>query len=135
METRDHHKRIRKMRGPYGYTMSLDLKDCNPSTFTRQNIIDFLKELCKQINMQCEDLHFWDYVDPEEKAEAPPHLKGTSAVQFIKTSSIVIHTLDDLKAIYLDVFSCKSFSQDVVVKIATQFFSGEIGRIIFYSRG
>ncbi len=122
-------------RGSYGYTMSLDLIKCNPSTFTRQNISNFLKELCKQINMQCEDLHFWDYLDPEEKAKAPPHLKGTSAVQFIKTSTIVIHTLDDFKEIYLDIFSCRLFSQDVVERIVIQFFNGKIVRTIFYSRG
>jgi S-adenosylmethionine/arginine decarboxylase-like enzyme len=80
---------------PYGYELILDLHSCDPDTFNRSSIEDFFKKLCKKIDMTQCDLHFWDDVGvtPEEQ-QTSPHTKGTSAVQFILTSTIVIHTLD-----------------------------------------
>ena len=110
----------------YGKELILDLHDCNPELFNEKDLTRFFKELCELIDMQREPLHFWVYEDPEEKAKAPPHLKGTSAVQFIQTSNITIHALDDLKAVYLNVFSCKDFESLDVMVFAKEFFGGEI---------
>jgi S-adenosylmethionine/arginine decarboxylase-like enzyme len=41
-----------------------------------------------------------------------PHLHGISAVQFIETSNIVCHALPLLKAVYLNLFTCKEFDTD-----------------------
>ena len=58
---------------------------------------------------KCE-VHFWDDVGvPEEDQQTLAHTKGTSAVCFILTSSIVIHTLDVLQTVYINIFSCKPF--------------------------
>ena len=83
---------------------------CDPDIFNRSSIEDFFKKLCKQIKMTRCELHFWDDVSvaPEEQ-QTSPHTKGTSAVQFILTSSIVIHTLDILESVYVNIFSCKEF--------------------------
>jgi len=62
---------------------------------------------------------------PEEQ-ETEPHLKGTSAVQFIETSNIVIHTLDILESVYLNIFSCKDFNADAAAKFSAEWFRGEI---------
>jgi S-adenosylmethionine/arginine decarboxylase-like enzyme len=73
--------------------------------------------------MQREDLHFWDDVGlPEEDKQTSPHTQGTSAVQFILTSSIVIHTLDQLKAIYINIFSCKVYDPKVAEKFTVEWF-------------
>lgn len=85
--------------------------------------------------MECEDLHFWDYEEPDEKAAAPPHLRGTSAVQFIKTSSIVVHTLDQLRAFYLDLFSCREFDPALVESLTVEYFGGHVEQMTFFSRG
>ena len=99
----------------YGKELVLDLYGCDPVYFTRAYIEQFLEDLCKLIDMERCDLHFWDYVDyPEEKAAAPPHLDGTTAVQFIKTSNITIHTLDKVGEVYLNLFSCKQFDEGTV---------------------
>jgi len=77
--------------------------------------------------MNREDLHFWDYTG--EKAEyhkAPIHLKGTSAVQFISTSNITIHTLDEMKRIYLNIFSCKDFNSTIARKFCRDYFKGKV---------
>lgn len=55
-------------------------------------------------------LHFWDDIGvPESERQSDPKTVGTSAVQFILTSSIVIHALDLRKAAYVNIFSCKDF--------------------------
>ncbi len=67
--------------------------------------------------MEPHDLHFWDDVGvPEDERQTDPKTKGTSAVQFILTSTIVIHTLDLMNAVYVNIFSCKDFD---VYKAAT----------------
>lgn len=107
----------------YGMELALDLHDCDHTVFTREGLTLFFVELCKRIGMEREDLHFWDYENwPDHKAMAAPHLKGTSAVQFIKTSSIVIHTLDDLNRVYLNIFSCQEFDAADAVGFANEFF-------------
>lgn len=111
----------------YGYSSVLDVVACDPATFTRQCIEQFLIALCEAIDMEREDLHFWDYEDdPEGYAAAPAHLRGTSAVQFIKTSSIVIHTLDDLGVVFIDLFSCKRYKPHVVNEVVEDYFGGRV---------
>jgi len=75
--------------------------------------------------MEREELHFWDY-DNEEKEFLPPHLKGTSAVQFIRTSNIVIHTLDDLNKVFLNIFSCKPFDDEVASDFCEKWLKGKV---------
>ena len=113
---------------PYGQEVIIDLCDCDPTTYdTREKIEGFLWEVCDLIGAEPKDLHFWDYAGrPEEYAEAEDRFKGTSAVQFILTSSLVIHALDVLKTVYLNVFSCAPFDAEAVVKHAVDTFSGTL---------
>ena len=61
----------------YGKELILDLYDCDSLRFTRKHIGDFFKQLCELIDMEREDLHWWDYEgEPEEYDKAPEHLKG-----------------------------------------------------------
>jgi len=53
-------------------------------------------------------------------------MKGTSAIQFIKTSTITIHTLDLLQNAYVNIFSCKEFDVDAAQKFTKEWFKGEI---------
>ena len=90
----------------YGIELILDMHECDPETFSRESIRTYFEKLCVLIDMQREDLHFWDDIGlPEEEKQTSPHTQGTSAVQFILTSSIVIHALDQLKSVYINVFS------------------------------
>ncbi len=120
---------------PYGYELILDLHRCDPSTFNRVSIEDYFKKLCKQIKMTRCNLHFWDDVGvaPEEQ-QTSPHTKGTSAVQFILTSTIVIHTLDLMGAAYINVFSCKEFNSEIVKQFSEEWFKGTIVNNHFIER-
>ncbi len=108
---------------PYGYELILDLHGCDSTKFTRKDIEQFFKLLCHQIDMTRCDLHFWDDVGvaPAEQ-QISPHTKGTSAVQFILTSTIVIHTLELLEAVYINIFSCKEFDKDKAEEFTVKWF-------------
>jgi len=112
----------------YGKELILDLHNCNSEKFNRKDIAQYFKILCdEKINMERCDLHWWDYEDEEQEVydNAPAHLKGTSAVQFIQTSDIVIHTLDDLKHVYVNIFSCKDFDSDIAREFTEETFEGK----------
>lgn len=109
----------------YGVELILDIHNCNITKFNRKEIEEFMKKLCELIDMEREDLYFWDYEGQEDEyKKAPAHLKGISAVQFISTSNITIHTLDEMKRVYLNVFSCKGFDMNKAAKFCTYYFEG-----------
>jgi len=108
---------------PYGYELIMDLHGCDVSKFNRTSLDNYFEKLCKAIDMKRADLHFWDDEGlPPEKRQTLPHTKGSSAVQFILTSSIVIHTLDLLEAVYVNIFSCKPFDEKVAEKVTREWF-------------
>ena len=120
----------------YGKELILDLRDCEPVAFTRESIEQFFIELCKEIDMERGPLYWWDDLHtPKGEEETEPHLVGTSAVQFITTSNITIHTLTLLRAVYLNIFSCKSFDAIVAAKFAEDWFLGKISRHTVVMRG
>lgn len=107
----------------YGIELILDLHGCDVSKFTRASITEYFAQLCDLIDMQREDLHFWDDVGlAEADKQTSPHTQGTSAVQFILTSSIVIHALDQLKSVYINIFSCKVYDPKVAEKFSVEWF-------------
>ena len=111
------------MGGAYGWELILDLHACEEGRFTRDQIEAFCAELCQLIDMERCDLHFWDDLGvPEDDQQIDPKTKGTSAVQFILTSTIVIHTLDLMKAAYVNIFSCKEFDTDQAAKFTARWF-------------
>lgn len=118
----------------YGQECIVDVHDCKV-VFSRQVIKRFCMDLCELLGMQREDLVFWDYQgQPEEYENAPAHLKGTSAVQFIRTSNITIHALDELKRVYLNVFSCKPFDTGEVCRFVERWTEGTIVNFIEVTR-
>lgn len=122
-------------RVQYGSELILDLHDCNPATFTRDHLEKYFTELCDLIDMTKCEVHFWDDVGvPEEEQQTEPHTKGTSAVCFILTSTIVVHTLDLLKAVYVNIFSCKDFDPEVAAKFTAEWFEAGSCRPTFVQR-
>ena len=110
-------------REAYGVELILDLHGCDAKTFTRSSIEQFCADLCELIDMERCDLHFWDDVGvPEGEQQTDARTKGTSAVQFILTSTIVIHTLDLMNAVYVNIFSCKEFDTDEAAAFTAKWF-------------
>lgn len=119
----------------YGYELVLDLHECDPGTFNRKSIDRFFTELCKTIDMEKCEVHFWDDVGvPIDEQQTEPYTKGTSAVCFILTSTIVIHTLDLLKTVFVNIFSCKEYDPEVAAEFTKNWFKGEIQNTSFIER-
>jgi len=126
---------MEKSKKPYGYELIMDLHGCDVSKFNRTSLDNYFEKLCKAIDMKRADLHFWDDEGlPEEKRQTLPHTKGTSAVQFILTSTIVVHTLELLEAGYVNIFSCKEFDAKVAEKITKEWFGANGCRAHFIER-
>ncbi len=120
---------------PYGYELILDLHGCDASTFNRESLDGYFEELCKAIDMVKCERYWWDDVGvTEEERQTSAHTKGTSAVQFILTSTIVVHTLDLLKAVYLNIFSCMPFDRQVAENITKEWFGAKECRTHFIER-
>ena len=113
----------RSSTNAYGQELILDLHGCDVERFTRSDIEQYCVELCELIDMERCDLHFWDDEGvPVGEQQTDPKTKGTSAVQFILTSTIVIHTLDLMKAVYVNIFSCKEFDTDEAAQFTATWF-------------
>lgn len=111
------------MSKEYGFELIMDLHGCESQLFNRDYIDKFFTDLCDLIEMQKCEVYFWDDVGvPEEEKQTLPHTKGTSAVCFILTSSIVIHTLDLMDTVYVNIFSCKLFEPDVAAEFTKEWF-------------
>ena len=79
--------------------------------------------------------YWWDDVGVEpEDQQTSPHTKGTSAVQFILTSTIVIHTLDLMGSVYVNIFSCNDFDPEVAKDFTAQWFNGKVVNLHFIER-
>ncbi len=127
---------VNNMNKPYGQELILDLHNCDTSLFNRENLTKFFRLLCKRIDMKPEALHFWDDVGvPPEERQTEPHTKGTSAVQFILTSSIVIHTLDMTEKVFINIFSCKQFDVADAESFCAEFFkAGSVRKSVVIER-
>ena len=125
----------RKRSKSYGCELILDLSGCDGATFNRKSLDLFFTELCDLIAMEKCEVHFWDDVGvPPEERQTSPHTKGTSAVCFILTSTIVVHTLDELKSVYVNIFSCKEFDPEVTTEFTKKWFAANTCKPTFITR-
>lgn len=119
----------------YGFELVTDLHICDPDTFSRDSIGRFFTQICDLIDMEKCQVHFWDDVDvPPAERQTLPHTKGTSAVCFILTSTIVVHTLDLMEAVYVNIFSCKEFDPEVAEEFTKTWFKASSSKSIFIER-
>lgn len=119
----------------YGKELILDIHNCNSDTFNRKSIRNYFKKLCELIDMERCKLSWWDdYGVPPEEQQTEPHLKGTSAIQFIITSNITIHTLDILKSVYINIFSCKDFDAQKAEDFTKEWFKGKVVNSLLVER-
>ncbi|HMK64305.1 MAG TPA: S-adenosylmethionine decarboxylase [Thermodesulfobacteriota bacterium] len=101
---------------PYGLELLLDLKGCDLSDLSPEKLTEYFVQLCELIGMQRHgEPAFW------EDHSGIPHLHGLSGIQFIETSNVVCHALPLLKAVYLNIFSCKIFDTEAAKRLSAEF--------------
>jgi S-adenosylmethionine decarboxylase len=105
---------------PYGLELLLDLKECDLSDLSREKLTAYFMRLCDLIGMKRHgEPVFW------EDHSGLPHLHGLSAIQFIETSNVVCHALPLLRAVYLNIFSCKTFDTETAQRFSVEFWKAE----------
>jgi hypothetical protein len=101
---------------PWGYHLTLDCGKCNIDKIKdRDNVAAFAKELVKRIDMIA-------YGEPQVVEFGDGDKYGFTLVQLITTSDITAHFCNETGDAYIDVFSCKTFSNDVVITTVREFF-------------
>ena len=100
----------------YGKHLILTAKACNEDLLYKKKIADFMTNLTDRIDMIT-------FGDPIVERFGHGIEVGISGVQLIETSAIVIHTNDQARDLYLDVFSCKTFCEDTVLQYVSEVFN------------
>lgn len=118
------------MSAYWGYHLILDCSGCDLASITDgENIKTFTKALVKNIDMVA-------YGEPivEHFATHDPTKAGYSMVQLIETSNICMHAVDRDRTLYLDVFSCKPFDNQVVIDTVKEYFKTTNERVTYLCR-
>ena len=89
----------------YGMHALVNMQNCSDKIRSISFMKDLLREIVEKIEMTA-------YKEPMVFRFGQGNQIGLSGVQLIETSLISFHTNDMKKDLYLDVFSCKSFSTD-----------------------
>jgi S-adenosylmethionine/arginine decarboxylase-like enzyme len=101
----------------WGYELVLDCSGADIQAVTSPDTIKaFLKALVKKIDMEA-------YGEPllHHFGEHDPKLAGWTAIQLITTSSISIHFCDNGN-IFMNLFSCKHYDQEVAIDVVKEYF-------------
>jgi S-adenosylmethionine/arginine decarboxylase-like enzyme len=100
----------------WGYHLILDAAGCNHDLITDgNNITAFANALVKAIDMV-------PFGEPQVINFGSGNKAGYTLVQLIETSNICAHFVNEYDHMYLDVFSCKPFDQQIVVQVAQEYF-------------
>lgn len=104
----------------WGYTTCIDSSGCNSEAITDESTFQaFINELLDRIEMvPIGDLNInWcDTNDPDKR--------GHSIYQILQDSNVSIHFCPhDNNMAFCDIFSCKPYSDELVVEIFKKYFS------------
>jgi len=120
----------------YGIETIIDLKGCDTTRFNRKNIKVYFLQACKLLGVSPEACYFWDdFRVPKERQQTNPKTKGTTAIQFILTSNITVHTLDLLATAFINIFSCEGYNAQLLEEFTVRFFSSSQHRTTLIERG
>jgi S-adenosylmethionine/arginine decarboxylase-like enzyme len=100
----------------YGQHMMVTALGCNEALLSIEKLYEFLQTCADDIDMV-------RYGPPIVARFGKGHETGCSGVQLIETSQISFHTNDNHRDMYLDVFSCKPFTEETVNSVLESFFS------------
>ncbi len=109
-----------KRESPWGMSVCVDLKNCDPEIMRdADKIKEFVDLLVKLLKMKkFGETTVVDFGDD-------PRVSGFSMTQLIETSLISGHFANNSNAIYLDIFSCKEYPPYEAAEFCKEFFRAE----------
>lgn len=107
-------------RKPYGTELIMDLHGCDLSVFTKESLDRYIIDVCELIgiNRHGDPMYWFDESGIE-------HLNGVSAVQFLTTSTLVIHGINMMQTVLVNLFSCNPFETDVAAEFTKNYFKAQ----------
>ena len=103
----------------WGQHLILDLGDCDREAIKNpETIRSFAADLVAAIGMKAYGEPILEYFATHDPAAA-----GYTLVQLIETSNITAHFAELSGDIYLDVFSCKAFSEEQALAVCQRYFA------------
>lgn len=126
----------------YGKELVLDLHKCDPETFNREDIDEYLIELNNELQINPQSTYWWDYdesphpdiADTTEETSREHQLATLSMCQFGTGASIIVHTSHIENVVYINIFSRKLFDSVRVEKLSIAWFGGETHMVTFLDR-
>jgi S-adenosylmethionine/arginine decarboxylase-like enzyme len=120
------------MSNYWGYHLAVDASGPDLKAISDgQNITEFAKELVKRIGMVA-------FGEPQVVRFGTGNKAGYTLVQLIETSNICCHFVEDdgagRTAFYLDVFSCREFKNNDVIKCCEDYFGSTGNRVHYFVR-
>lgn len=114
----------------WGYELILDCSNCDKEIITDKNrLIDFCRNLIKEIKMVPHGKTVIEHFPNRD-----PGKEGWSFVQLIETSSITGHFVDNTLSGYINIFSCKDFSEEDAVAFVKEKLKPKSIKVTFLTR-
>jgi S-adenosylmethionine decarboxylase len=112
----------------WGYHLMLDCSGCDHEKITsKENVTEFAKKLVERIDMVA-------YGEPQVVNFGSGNKAGFTLVQLIETSNICAHFVNENDTMYLDVFSCKPYDNEIVIATVDQYFGARDIRVNYITR-
>lgn len=99
----------------YGKQILVDAAGCNENLRSIDHVSTFLAEMPGKIGMRA-------FGDPLVYRFGDGDEIGLSGVQLLYSSAVVLHTNDGTGDLYLDLFSCRDYDADAVLREIQQAF-------------
>lgn len=104
----------------YGQELILDIYGCE-EPFSVEAVLRYFEHLCPLLRMKPYKVYFWSN-DELPSEDIPDVVHGMSAVQFILTSSITVHTADRYNLFMVNIFSCAEFDVQAAINFTMDWF-------------
>lgn len=115
----------------WGQHLVLDISGCPIEKIGNgDNILAWVKELVTAIDMVAYGEPILEHFATHKKETA-----GYSLIQLIETSNIAAHFAEMIGQVYIDIFSCKEFDEQIAIDVCKKYFEPTRVRIKNFERG
>jgi S-adenosylmethionine/arginine decarboxylase-like enzyme len=116
----------------WGYHLAIDAAGPDLAAISSvEQVTAFAKDLVKRIDMVA-------FGEPQVVRFGTGNKAGITLVQLIETSNICCHFVEDDGAggtsFYMDVFSCREFNNDDVIRCCADYFGSTRNRVHYFVR-
>lgn len=113
----------------WGQELIINATGCDKKAMQDYLVVyDFIKELVPAIDMVA-------YGEPDIVHFGEGNKEGFTLTQLIMTSNITAHFANESGDIFLNVFSCKSFDNDIVLEVLYDYFGYTKAQVLPLYRG